>query len=421
MKSFLQRTVKLPDLDPQVWLLAVGRLLSQIGTGFTLFYAPLFFVNEVGLSATLVGIGLGSSSISGVVGRFVGGSLADRWGRKRTLILSALIAALGSLALAFAHNFPYFVVANLIAGLGVGLYWPAAEAAVVDLSLPEQRNEAFAVTRLADSLGLGLGVVIGGFLIETTGSYPLLFILDAVSFVIFAAIVYATFQESQERQKNDARKARDSIQTSVLGGWGLAFTDQRLLVYILVNILFTTYLAQINSTLPLYFKNFAGSTGFSTATISALLTWHLVLAVLCQLPIARFLNKWTRTQALTLSVLTFGIGFLFIGAAGVSTVGNLALAIVGLGVLSVALVSYTPAASAIVADLAPPSLRGVYLSINSQCWAIGYFLGPLLGGLALDQPRPVADLFWLMMAISVGLAVVILQYLGRLLSAPDLK
>jgi MFS family permease len=415
MKSLLQRTVKLPNLNPQVWLLAAGRLLSQIGTGFTLFYAPIFFVNVVGLSATLVGIGIGSASISGVIGRFVGGSLADQWGRKGTLLLSALIAALGSLALAFAQNFPYFVLANLIAGLGVGIYWPAAEAAVADLSPPEQRNEAFAVTRLADSLGLGLGVVIGGFLIETTGSYPLLFILDAVSFVVFGAVVYATFQEPA------VSKEHDSAQPSVLAGWTLAFKDQRLLVYIVVNILFTTYLAQINSTLPLYFKNFVGNTGFSTATISALLTWHLVLAVLCQLPVARFLNQWTRTQALTLSALTFGIGFLFIGAAGVSTVGNLALAVVGLGIFSIALVSYTPAASALVADIAPVSLRGVYLSINSQCWAVGYFIGPLLGGVALDQPRPAADIFWLVMAVSVGLAVVILQYLGRLLSAPPLK
>jgi hypothetical protein len=50
----------------------MGRLLSQIGSGFTLFYAPIFFVNQVGLSATAVGIGLGSGSISGVVGRFLG-------------------------------------------------------------------------------------------------------------------------------------------------------------------------------------------------------------------------------------------------------------------------------------------------------------------------------------------------------------
>jgi len=60
----------LPQLDYQVWILAAGRLLSQIGTGFTLFYAPIFFVNQVGLSATAVGIGLGSASVSGIMGEF---------------------------------------------------------------------------------------------------------------------------------------------------------------------------------------------------------------------------------------------------------------------------------------------------------------------------------------------------------------
>gem|GEM_PF-5919810 len=85
----------LPKLDRQVWILAFGRLLSQLGNGFTLFYAPIFFVNQVGLSATAVGIGLGSSSISGVVGRFIGGSASDspRWGRRKTLLASAAVSA----------------------------------------------------------------------------------------------------------------------------------------------------------------------------------------------------------------------------------------------------------------------------------------------------------------------------------------
>lgn len=52
----------LPRLQHQVWLLAFGRLLSQVGTGFTLFYAPIFFVNQVGLSATAVGVGIGRFS-----------------------------------------------------------------------------------------------------------------------------------------------------------------------------------------------------------------------------------------------------------------------------------------------------------------------------------------------------------------------
>src|SRR4028119_1911320 len=88
----------MPQLSHQVWILAIGRLLSQLGSGFTLFYASIFFVNQVGLSATAVGIGLGSSSISGVVGRFLGGSFADSifWGRRRTLLLSAAVSAVAS-------------------------------------------------------------------------------------------------------------------------------------------------------------------------------------------------------------------------------------------------------------------------------------------------------------------------------------
>jgi hypothetical protein len=42
-------------------------------------------------------------------------------------------------------------------------------------------------------------------------------------------------------------------------------------------------------------------------------------------------------------------------------------------------------------------------------------------GNVLDQPRPIVDIFWLVMAVSMGLAVAILHALGRFLSAPPLK
>jgi len=83
--------------------------------------------------------------------------------------------------------------------------------------------------------------------------------------------------------------------------------------------------------------------------------------------------------------------------------------------LSVATVAYTPFASGLVVELAPESLRGVYLAINSQCWAIGYLIGPPLGGFALDQGKWAADNFWLGLAISVMLAIGILQKVDRML------
>lgn len=402
-----------PQLNYQVWILVAGRLLSQVGSGFTLFYAPIFFVNQVHLSATAVGIGLGSASISGVLGRILSGSLSDSpaWGRRRTLLLSSIVTAIASFTLAATTNFAIFVVGNLLMGLGIGIYWPATEAVVADLTQPAQRNEAYALTRLADSLGLGLGVVLGGALISTTGAYRALFVIDGLSFLVFFGIIYAAIAETVQHRIGSL---------PLLKGWGIALSDRTLLVYALVNILFTTYVSQIQSTMPLYFTNFVtvGSTGkgFSPQAISALFTGHLVLSVLCQLPVARWLNRFTRPHALMLSAIFWAIGFVLVGLTGLATTGSVIWAIAGLAVLAIATVSYTPAASSLVVDLAPESLRGVYLSINSQCWAIGYFIGPPLGGWALDQSERIAHGFWFGLAVSVGFALLILQWLQRLLT-----
>jgi MFS family permease len=413
MLAQLRKFASLPPLDPQIWILSAGRLLSAIGTGFTLFYAPIFFVNQVGLSATAVGFGLGSASISGVVGRILGGSFADSpvWGRRRTLLLSAAISAIAALVLAVAHDLTSFVCGNLIMGLGAGLYWPPNEALVADLSQAEQRNEAYAVTRLSDSIGLGLGVVLGGAWISLFKDYRGLFVVDALSFVVFLAVIARAIKESAP-SRHDRRPWQQS--------WRTAFSDRRLLVYVLVNIIITSYIAQVNTTLPLYFTNFVGQgKGFNSATLSALFTWHLVLAILLQLPLARWLSRFSRPHTLMLSSGLWGLGFGLVGITGIVPDHALIWAIASLAVLAIATVVYTPSASALVADLAPEALRGVYLSINSLCWAVGFFIGPSLGGLALDQPRPWADSFWLGLMVSVGGAIAILQYLNQILPSHD--
>lgn len=397
----------MPQLSHQVWILALGRLLSQLGTGFTLFYASIFFVNQVGLSATAVGIGLGSGSISGVIGRFLGGSFADSkfWGRRRTLLIALVISALASVILALTNDFPIFIAGNLLMGLGSGLYWPATEAAVADLTTIEQRNEAFAITRLADSLGIGLGVVFGGALIATTGNYRALFLIDAISFLVFLGVVYWAIPETLQFDQANSKRA--------FRGWAVAFGDRYLMIYVLVNILFTTYLSQVNSTMPLYFTNFV-SGGFSPQIISALFTWHVMLSALFQLPVARRLNRFSRPRALMFSMLLWAIGFVLIWVTGVADNHQLIWAILALGVLAIATVSYTPSASALVVELAPESLRGIYLSINSQCWAIGYFIGPPLGGWVLDQSATIVHSYWLVAAASTGLGILILQYLDHI-------
>ncbi|KJH70912.1 MFS transporter [Aliterella atlantica] len=407
------RSSWLPQLDPQVWILAFGRFLSEVGTGFTLFYAPIFFVNHVGLSATAVGFALGSASISGVVGRILGGSFSDSqfWGRRKTLLLSAAISAIASLVLASANDFLILVIGNLLSGMGQGLYWPANESVVADLTATEQRHEAYAITRLADNLGMGMGVVLGGLLISTTGAYRVLFIIDAISFAVFFGVVYFAIKETYRQV--DARSA-----VSLKSSWLIALHDRRLLVYVLINVIFTTYVSQLQSTLPLYLKNFVSlgaKTGFTEANISAIFGWHLALAIITQLPIARSLRRFSHTQALSFSALMWALGFVLVWVTGVAASNQLMWAVLALGLFSLAIVSYTPFASALVTNLAPPSQLGVYFSMSSLCWAAGYFIGPPLGGWALDKTPMFADSFWLGLAFSVGILLLILYYLDRLL------
>lgn len=406
----------LPQLDRRVWILMAGRLLSQTGTGFILFYAAIIFVNQVGLSATAVGIGIGSESISGVVGRILGGSLSDspRWGRRKILLISAAISALADIVLAMSYDFPTFLTGNLLMGLGIGLYWPATEAVVADLTTIEQRNEAYALTRLSDNIGLGLGAIVGGWIIAVTGAYRALFVIDGISFVVFFIIIYGAVAETLRPQPGERQ---------VLSSWMTALRDRPLLIYALVNVLFTTYLALINSALPLYFSNHisvhadsaAQSQGFSTITLSSLFTWYVTLSVLLQLPVIRLLKRFSHPQALMISALLWGLGFILVWTTGMATVGHLLWAGLGLAIMALAAVAYTPSSSSLVVDLAPEDMRGVYFSVNSLCWAGGYFIGPTIGGWAMDQSGAVADAFWVVFALSVGGVMLILHYLDRLL------
>jgi MFS family permease len=106
-----------------------------------------------------------------------------------------------------------------------------------------------------------------------------------------------------------------------------------------------------------------------------------------------------------------------IWVTGTVSVYPVIIAALGLGVFAIATVSYTPSASALVVDLAPSSLRGVYLSISSQCWAIGSFLGPAIGGWAMDQPAVIADSFWLATGGMILVGLIILHYLDQILKA----
>jgi MFS family permease len=170
--------------------------------------------------------------------------------------------------------------------------------------------------------------------------------------------------------------------------------------------LFTTYIALVNTTLPLYFTNFLLKEA-STANIASSFTWwYIGLGAVLQIPIAHLLAPLGNIRSLAISMGLWSVGFFLVWLMGGRAIG-------ALGVLAIATILYRPFAAALLSELAPESLRGIYTGISAQCWAIGYFVGPIVGGWALDQSNEMARSFWLMLGSSGAIGLLILWFLAK--------
>ncbi|MEO1509996.1 MAG: MFS transporter [Cyanobacteria bacterium J06633_23] len=407
----------LPRLNPQLWILVMGRFLSQIGSGVVLFYVPIYFVNQVGLSPTQVGIGLSSAAIASAGGYFLAGAMTDSqfWGRRRTLLLSCLISIVADGVFLLTHGFPLLILANVLMGLGDSLYWPASGAAITDNSHDHQREEAFAVSGLADSLGSGLGIVLGGLLLTMNNSYQQLFMVDGVTFAIFLGVLAAVFEDRRDRSHASAKMRG-------IAAWSKALLNPIFLVFAAANILFTTYVNLMESTMPLYFTNFvqnATASSMAPENVGILFSGYVLLAALFQLPIVRAMQPYRRVSVLIISMLLWGMGFLLVWFVGIPVGGQGALMVMLVVILALANVTYNPFSAALVTELAPNESLGVYLSLNAQCWTIGYLVGPLIGGWTLAQNEDIARGLWATATFSALIGVLILKQLEKFQSSTD--
>ncbi len=391
------------SIAPPILIQAIGRGLYQFASAVLLFYMPIVFVNYAHLAATPVGLAIGLGSIAGFIGNFLGGAMTDspQVGRRGTIIGSTMLSIAASFVIASAQTLPALFAANILFGVGTGLYWTAADAAVMDSTTAENRQSAFSVLGLFDNLGLGTGTLVGGWVLKHLQPENRLF---GVAGVVFG-LMFLLFAIGMQETRHEEDCAIDG-----LTGWKIAATDMRLITYLLVNTLFITYIALVNSTLPLYLINYQQ---LPESTVSHLFTFGYVgLGALLQIPAVRLIAGFSYLKSLMISIVVWGWGFVMV-ASWHPIDGSLIPALGAFAIFAIATVIYKPTSATWIAELAPPNLRGAYTAIAYQCWAIGYFIGPIFGGWALDQPMVVIDRFWLVVGLSAGLGLVVLQILRQ--------
>lgn len=201
---------------------------AWLGWGFDVFDGLLFNYVAPNAVPTLLGLPLGSPEarsatlywtglltslflIGWAVGGVIFGPISDRFGRKRTLMITMVLYAVGTAACAFVTDIWQLIACRLIASLGIGGEWAAGAAMVAEVVDEEHRVEAGALLYTAAPFGLflatGVNALVAGNLMiespETSWRFVLLFGLLPAAVAFFVRL----FIKEPERWLTTARSA----------------------------------------------------------------------------------------------------------------------------------------------------------------------------------------------------------------------
>src|SRR5437763_2439724 len=108
------------------WILFFGTFLNKFGTFVLPFLA--IYMTGLGYTTAQAGIAIASYGCGVLCASIIGGYLADRFGRRKTIVLSMFSGAAAMLCLSQAHTLLTFALFASFAGLTCELYRPASSA-----------------------------------------------------------------------------------------------------------------------------------------------------------------------------------------------------------------------------------------------------------------------------------------------------
>jgi MFS family permease len=350
----------------------LARAVNQLGA-FAMSFLAVALVDVYGASLITAGCVVALFGLATVPSRLAGGRMADRLGRRRTIVLGLLGCAVSLLVIAVSPGL----------GLPCEIYEPPSQALLAEMVAPERRPQAFGLLGAAlAAAGAGAGilaVLLGGV------SLRLLFVADSVTCLAAAALILMWVHEPSAARPAtpDRNPWRDGRLLVMLGiGTGFAFAG---------NLSLTA--------LPLT----VAARGLGPAETG----WLLAIAAVVTIAGQRFLRGAAAHPffLMTARLAVVAAGFAVVAFAGVIPLLCLGAATVALGQVFLLGPPY-----AVVAGLADDGSRARYLAAYGTCWGIAQTLGPVASTRLMSIGVPAA---WLTGAALCILLAALVPFAGR--------
>jgi MFS family permease len=376
---FAAATRGLPGVFWTIWWgLLVNRLAS-----FVLPFLSIYLVRDRGFLPAEAGRVLALYGLGMTLAGPVGGLLADWIGRRATMAMALVLGAGAVGGLTFVRAPGLLALLAFLSAAASELYRPAMGAAVADVVPPADRPRAYGIVYWGVNFSLSVGLFLGGLV--AGWSLAALFLADAATSIAAATIILLRVPET---------RPRGLVHEPALRGLLKVFADGPYLSFVLLHLAGFAVFAQWQLALPIDMA----AHGLGPTAYAFLMALNCAGVVVLQPILSPRLHRFDAARLLALSALLVGTGF-GVNAFG----GNLAVYGIGTTLWTVGEVIGFPVASTMVANLAPPALRGRYQGAFAMCWGVAFIVSPLGAGEVM-QRFGARSLWLLCFAVSVAVS-----------------
>ena len=372
-------------MPKSVWFLILGMLVNTTGNSFLWPLNAIYMHDYLGKTLAMAGFVLMLNSAAGVLGNLLGGFLFDKIGGYKAIMLGIVLTVLTLVGLTKWHEWPHYVWFLTLLGFSGGIVFPSMFA-LAGTAWPEGGRKAFNAIYLAQNLGVAVGPALAGIVADN--GFDNVFKVNLWMYVLFFFIALFTFK----------RLEAGSIAPKNVVAERKRITNKApfyaLLIISSSSVLCWLAYSQWSATISSYTQDL----GLSLKQYSLLWTINGLLIVAAQPLIAPLVKRWENNLK---RQLVFGVVLIAISFGIVAFAGDFKMFAAAMVVLTFGEMFYTPVLPTIANQLAPKGRQGFYQGIINSAATGGRMIGPLFGGIMVDQ-------FGMMALMSILVVIVVI-------------
>jgi MFS family permease len=364
---------------PQFALLVMINAFVGGMVGIERTVVPLIGSEEFGIaSTTLVVSFIVSFGVVKAFANLVSGQLADRWGRKRVLVLGWLVGLPVPFMIIWAPNWEWVIAANALLGINQGLAWSMTVIMKVDLVGPKSRGLAVGLNEFAGYLAVGVTAFLTGYLASRYGLRPAPIYLGIGYAVVGTALSILLVRDTRDHVRLEA--SSHAQQAAPIGFREIfaltSFKDRNLFAASQAGLVNNLNDGMSWGIFPLFFASF----GLGVERIGILKAIYPATWGILQIATGPLSDRWGRKGLIVTGMWVQAAGLFLTAATRQFEWWLLGSLLLGLGTAMV-----YPSLIAAVSDASHPTWRARSLSVYRFWRDLGYAIGALSAGLIADR------------------------------------